>query len=60
MNAILLGAACFGALAVFLTSDPKVIAEAKAAEAGSMTHEVSTNPATGAVEETNVIAFLDP
>lgn len=59
MNAILLGAACFGALAVFVTADPQRVAEAKA-ELGSMTHDVSVNPKTGEIEETNVIAFLDP
>lgn len=60
MNAILLGAACFGALAIFITADPEAIAEAKAAQIGSMTRDVSTNPAAGAVEETSVIAFIDP
>lgn len=59
MNAILLGSACLGALAVFLTTDPQVVADAKA-ELGSMTHDVSINPETGEVEETSVIAFLDP
>jgi hypothetical protein len=59
MNAILLGSACLGALAVFLTTDPKVVTEAKA-ELGSMTHDVNVNPVTGEIEETNVIAFLDP
>lgn len=59
MNLILLGSACLGVLAVFLTSDPQIVAEAKA-ELGSMTHDVNINPKTGEVEETNVIAFLDP
>ncbi len=59
MNAILLGSACIGALVVFLTSHPRLIAEAKA-ELGSMTHDVSIDPKTGEVEETDVIAFLDP
>ena len=59
MHAILLGSACLGALAVFLISDPQVAVQTKA-EPGSMTHDVNTNPKTGEVEETNVIAFLDP
>jgi hypothetical protein len=61
MNAILLGSACLGALAVFLTTDPQVVADAKAElQRGSMTHEASIDPLTGQIEETNVIAFLDP
>lgn len=61
MNAILLASACVGAMAVFLSTDPKVVADAKAElQRGSMTHEVSIDPITGDTEETNVIAFLDP
>jgi|RhiMethySRZTD1v2_1073278.scaffolds.fasta_scaffold3927235_1 hypothetical protein len=61
MNALLLGGACLGALAVFLTTDPKDVAAAKAEmQLGSMTHELSTDPITGETEETSVIAFLDP
>jgi hypothetical protein len=61
MNAILLGAACLGALAVFLSADPQEVADAKAElELGSMTHDVTVNPVTGEPEETSVIAFLDP
>jgi hypothetical protein len=61
MNAILLGGACLGALAVFLTTDPQDVAAAKAEiQVGSMTHDVSTDPITGQTEETSVIAFLDP
>lgn len=61
MNAILLALACGGALAVFLTTDPKEIAAAKGeVELGSMTHDERVNPQTGEKEETNVIAFLDP
>ena len=61
MNAILLGGACLGALAVFLTTDPQTVANAKAElEVGSMTHDVTVDPITGQTEETSVIAFLDP
>ena len=61
MNAILLGCACLGALAVFLTTDPQTVANAKAElDVGSMTHDVTVDPITGQTEETSVIAFLDP
>ena len=61
MNAILLGGACLGALAVFLTTNPQDVAAAKAEiQLGSMTHDVSVDPITGKTEETSVIAFLDP
>lgn len=58
MNAILLGAASLGALAVFLTAPPEVRA-ASNEDRGWMTHEVQVNPDTDETEETNVIAFLD-
>lgn len=61
MNAILLGGACLGALAVFMATSPQDLANAKAdLQVGSMTHDVSVDPITGETEETNVIAFLDP
>jgi hypothetical protein len=63
MNAILLGGACLGALALFLTTDPQVVARAKAElrqGEGSMTRDITVNPETGAIEETSVLAFLDP
>jgi hypothetical protein len=63
MNAILLGGACLGALAVFLTTDPQVVADAKAElqqGEGSMTRDIAVNPETGETEETSVLAFLDP
>ena len=61
MNAILLGGACLGALAVFLATDPQTVPNAKAElDVGSMTHDVTVDPITGQTEETSVIAFLDP
>jgi hypothetical protein len=58
MNAILLGAASLGALAVFLTAPPEVRVSSSE-DRGWMTRDVQTNPDTGETEETNVIAFLD-
>jgi len=61
MNAILLGGACLGAMAVILGAGP----EARVAKAelqrgeGSMTREYTVNQKTGETEETDVIAFND-
>ncbi len=70
MNAILLGAACFGAFAVFVTRDPHQVEAARmeAARAtvvqeqpdvGSMTRTITVDPRTGEETEINVIAFVD-
>lgn len=59
MNAILLAAACAGALAVILTTDALPTGVSAYADKGSMTREVSVDPQTGETEETSVIAFLD-
>lgn len=62
MNALLLGGACLGAMAVFLTADPVKVAAAKAElrqGEGSMTREYSLNHKTGQVEETDILAFRD-
>jgi hypothetical protein len=58
MNAFLLALASAGALLVMATTDPgEVIPTGE--ELGSMTRAFSTNPDTGAIEETSIIAFLD-
>lgn len=62
MNGFLLGGACLGALVVFLTSDTL---DASAPDPqlrpgeGSMTREISVDPETGEITETNIIAFVD-
>jgi hypothetical protein len=70
MNAILLGAACLGAFAVFVTRDPHQVESARMETAraavvqeqpdvGSMTRTITLDPRTGEETEINVIAFVD-
>ena len=61
MNAVLLGGACLGALAVFLTTPPEKIAaaQADAQQRGWMERHINIDPVTGEKEETSILAFKD-
>ena len=60
MNAILLGAASFGALIAIFTADSANLDAVRHSEdVGSMTHTTLVDPGTGETTEISVISFVD-
>lgn len=60
MNAILLGAASFGALLAIFTADATQVQTARmSGDVGEMTRTVMVDQATGETTQVSVISFID-